>query len=124
MPVVLHHIVIDAHDLLGLARFWAAVLHWEVVSVREREVIIGEDANAPMGICFMPATEPKCVKNRLHFDLNAESAEDRLAEIDRILELGATRVDIGQTGEESWTVLADPEGNEFCVVRPKSTLIG
>jgi predicted enzyme related to lactoylglutathione lyase len=77
-----------------------------------------------MGICFMPVTEPKRTKNRLHFDLNAEDAEDRLAEIDRILALGATRVDIGQTGEESWTVLADPEGNEFCIVRPKQTLIG
>lgn len=124
MAVVLHHIVIDAHDLPGLARFWAAVLRWEVVSEREREVIIGPDEHAPMGICFMPVTEPKQLKNRLHFDLNAESAEDRLAEIERIIGLGATRVDIGQAGDESWTVLADPEGNEFCVVRPKKTLIG
>lgn len=124
MAVAIHHIVIDAHDLPGLARFWAAVLGWQVVSEREREVIVGPDRDAAWGLCFMPVTEPKRVKNRLHFDLNADSAEDRLAEIERIIELGATRVDIGQTGDESWTVLADPEGNEFCVVRPKRDLVG
>jgi hypothetical protein len=62
------------------------------------------------------------VKNRLHLDLTTE-AGDRDAEIERLLALGASRADIGQTGEESWTVLADPEGNEFCVIRPKTTLI-
>jgi Glyoxalase-like domain len=59
----------------------------------------------------------------VHLDLTT-SADDREEEIARLLALGARRVDIGQTGEESWTVLADPEGNEFCVVRPKTTLIG
>jgi hypothetical protein len=66
-------------------------------------------------------TDPKTVKNRVHLDLTTE-AGDRDAEIERLLALGARRVDIGQAGEESWTVLADPEGNEFCVVRPKTTL--
>jgi len=65
---------------------------------------------------------PKTVKNRVHLDLTS-SAADRDQEIDRLLALGARRVDIGQSGAESWTVLADPEGNEFCVVRPKETLI-
>ncbi|SDJ14410.1 hypothetical protein SAMN05192558_110195 [Actinokineospora alba] len=122
MPVSLHHIVIDAHDLLGLARFWAEVLGWKILSVREREVVVGEHETASVGLCFMPVTDRKVVKNRLHLDLTS-SPEEREAEIDRILSLGATRVEIGQTGEESWTVLADPEGNEFCVVRPKTTLI-
>ncbi len=67
-------------------------------------------------------THPKIVKNRVHLDLTT-SAADRDQEIDRLLALGARRVDIGQIGKESWTVLADPEGNEFCVVRPKETLI-
>ncbi len=84
MPVRLHHIVIDAHDLPGLAWFWTQALAWKVLSEREREIVIGAD--------------------------------------DRLLALGARRVDIGQTGAESWAVLADPEGNEFCVVRPKETL--
>ena len=71
---------------------------------------------------FQPVPEPKVVKNRVHLDLTS-SAADRLQEIDRLVAFGARRVDIGQTGAESWTVLADPEGNEFCVVRPKETLI-
>jgi predicted enzyme related to lactoylglutathione lyase len=123
MPVALHHIVIDTHDLPGLARFWAAALRWQVLSERDREVVVGPDVSAPVGLCFMPVTDRKTVKNRLHLDLTT-TAEDRDAEIDRLLALGARRVDVGQTGEESWTVLADPEGNEFCVVRPKATLIG
>lgn len=75
-----------------------------------------------MGICFMPVSDRKAVKNRLHLDLTT-GPEDRDLETERILALGARRVDIGQTGTESWTVLADPEGNEFCIVRPKATLV-
>jgi Glyoxalase-like domain len=71
----------------------------------------------------MPSGDPKTVKNRVHLDLTT-SADDRDAEIERLLSLGASRVDVGQTGDESWDVMADPEGNEFCVVRPKQTLIG
>ncbi|MFB7444091.1 VOC family protein [Streptomyces mirabilis] len=95
MPVSLHHIVIDAHDLPALARFWAEVLRWRILSEREREVVIGPDETASVGICFMPVTDRKVVKNRLHLDLTW-----------------------------SWTMLSDPEENEFCVVRPKETLIG
>jgi hypothetical protein len=74
----------------------------------------------------MPVSDDKSVKNRVHLDLNPGGAvgpEEREAEIERILALGARRVDVGQTGDESWSVLADPEGNEFCVLRPKRTLI-
>jgi predicted enzyme related to lactoylglutathione lyase len=127
MAVSLHHIVIDAHDLPGLARFWSQVLGWKILSEREREVVIGTDVNAAVGICLMPAGDQKSLKNRVHLDLNPggdAGPADREAEIERILALGARRVDIGQTGDESWTVLADPEGNEFCIVRPKGTLIG
>ncbi|MGW0663852.1 VOC family protein [Streptodolium elevatio] len=126
MPVAIHHIVIDAHDLPGLARFWSQVLDWPILSVKPREVIVGPSPDAPLGLCFMPAGEAKSGKNRLHFDLNAdpEAPGEREAEIERILGLGARRVDVGQSGDESWTVLADPEGNEFCVVRPKRDLIG
>ena len=121
MPVRLHHIVIDAHDLPRLARFWTQALGWKVLSERDHEIVIGADDNAPAGICFMPVSDPKTVKNRVHLDLTT-SAADRDREIERLLALGASRADVGQTGAESWTVLADPEGNEFCVVRPKETL--
>jgi len=123
MPVRLHHIVIDTRDLPSLARFWAQALGWKILSERAREIVIGPAEDAPVGMCFMPVTDPKTVKNRVHLDLTS-SAADRDQEIERLLALGARRVDIGQTGAESWTVLADPEGNEFCVVRPKETLIG
>jgi predicted enzyme related to lactoylglutathione lyase len=123
MPVRLHHIVIDAHDLPRLARFWAQALGWQVLSERDREIVIGPDEYAVVGMCFMPAGDTKIVKNRVHVDLTS-AAEDRTEEIDRLLALGARRAGIGQTGTESWTVLADPEGNEFCVVRPKETLTG
>lgn len=123
MPVSLHHVVIDSHDLPAQAAFWSEALRWRILSVREREIVVGPDERAPVGICLMPSPDPKLVKNRVHLDLTT-SAEDREAEIERLLSLGATRVDVGQTGDESWDVLADPEGNEFCVVRPKQTLIG
>jgi catechol-2,3-dioxygenase len=122
MPVRLHHVVIDAHDLPGLARFWTQALGWKVLSERENEIVIGTDENALLGICFMPVADPKTIKNRVHLDLTS-SAADRDQEIDRLLALGARRAGIGQTGAESWTVLADPEGNEFCIVRPKETLV-
>ncbi len=122
MALTLHHIVVDAHDLPGLARFWAAALHWDVLSERAAEVVIGPDVDASVGMCFMPSPDSKTVKNRLHLDLTA-GTDERDAEIDRLLALGARRVDIGQTGNESWDVLADPEGNEFCVVRPKVSLV-
>jgi predicted enzyme related to lactoylglutathione lyase len=123
MPLRVHHIVVDTDDLPGLARFWSAVLGWQVLSEREREVVIGPEVDAPVGMCFMPVSDRKRTKNRLHLDLTTDAA-DREAEIERIITLGARRVDVGQRGDESWVVLADPQGNEFCVVRPKSTLIG
>ena len=123
MPVRMHHIVIDTHDLPALARFWAEVLGWTVLSTREREVVVGSSVSAPIGLCFMPAgASRQSVKNRVHLDLTT-TADDRDDEIERLLGLGARRVDVGQTGEESWDGLADPEGNEFCVLRPKATLI-
>ena len=118
MPVRLHHIVVDAHHLPGLTRFWTQALGWKVLSKRTNEIVIGPDENAPVGMCFMPVTDPKTVKNRAHLDLTS-SAADRDQEIDRLVALGACRVDIGQTGAESSTVLADPEGKRVLRGAPK-----
>jgi len=106
-------VVIDSHDPASLARFWAAVLDYGIVFEDEGEVVITKDENTNPGLAFFPVPEGKAGKNRLHIDLNPD---DQDAEIQRILGLGARRVDVGQTGEETWTVLADPEGNEFCVL--------
>ena len=121
MPLALHHVVIDAHDLLALARFWSAALDWPILSEREREVIVGPALDAPIGLCFMPSPDDKVTKNRVHLDLNPgadATPSEREAEVARLLALGARRVDVGQRGDESWTVLSDPEGE---VRKPRIT---
>ncbi|MFE7777567.1 VOC family protein [Streptomyces sp. NPDC057445] len=119
MAVRLYHLVVDARDPSGLARFWRQVLDWKVLFEAEDEVVIGADEFAMPGMCFVPVPERKTVKNRLHIDLNPD---DQDAEVNRILALGARRADVGQEADVSWVVLADPEGNEFCVLRPKRSL--
>ena len=124
MPLRLHHVVIDAHDLPAVAEFWAEALGWQVLSAREREIVVGPSLDAPIGLCLMPAGETrKTVKNRVHLDLTTTDG-DRESEIERLIALGARRVDVGQGDDVSWDVLADIEGNEFCVVRPKTNLVG
>jgi len=119
MTVSLYQVVVDAHDLPALARFWCQVLDWRVIFEAEDEIVIGADEHATPGLCFVPVGERKTVKNRLHIDL---APDDQAAEVERIIGLGARRVDIGQ-GEVRWVVLADPEGNEFCVLTPKKSLL-
>ena len=107
-------IAIDCADPELLAGFWTAVLGWQVTDRDDDIVSIGAPA-APFGIDFVVVPEPKRNKNRLHLDLNATDREQD-AELRRLLDLGASPADVGQ-GEVSWCVLADPEGNEFCLLR-------
>lgn len=109
-------LVVDAHDPAALARWWASVLDWSIFYEAPDEVVISKDDKTFPGLVFVPVPESKTVKNRLHIDLNP--TEDRDAEIERLVGLGARVIDIGQ-GEVTWTVLADPEGNEFCVLRSR-----
>ncbi|MEV6397507.1 VOC family protein [Streptomyces sp. NPDC051907] len=120
MAVSLYHLVVDSHDLPAQARFWSQVLDWKVLFEDEDEIVIGRDEHAMPGMCFLPVPESKTVKNRLHIDL---TPDDQDAEVERILGLGASRADVGQGPDATWVVLADPEGNEFCVLRPKKSLI-
>ncbi|MFG2921300.1 VOC family protein [Streptomyces sp. NPDC048305] len=120
MALRFHQIVVDAHDPSFLARFWCAVLDWKVLYEDEDEIVIGADETARPGICFLPVPEGKSAKNRLHIDL---APDDQAVEIERVLALGAGRVDVGQGTDVTWVVLADPEGNEFCVLRPRKTLV-
>jgi predicted enzyme related to lactoylglutathione lyase len=107
-------IAIDCANPELLAGFWTAVLGWQVTDRDEDMVSIGAPT-APFGIDFPKVPEPKRIKNRLHLDLNATD-RDQDAELRRLLDLGARPADVGQ-GEVSWYVLADPEGNEFCLLR-------
>ena len=123
MPTRLVHLVIDATDPPGLARFWSAALGWEIAAEEPGEAEVwprGYDYPDPVALplVFVPVPEPKMGKNRIHLDLATTSAAHQAAEVSRVLSLGATLADIGQ-GEVPWVVLADPEGNEFCVLDPR-----
>ena len=122
MPTRLVHLVLDANDPQNLARFWGAALGWEV-----------EDEDGEVGVCpagyeypdpmalplmFEPVPEAKAGKNRVHLDLATQSAEHQAALVSRLRSLGAQPADVGQ-GDVPWAVLADPEGNEFCVLEPR-----
>ncbi|MBT2366729.1 VOC family protein [Streptomyces sp. ISL-10] len=120
MAVSLYQIAVDCHDAGALARFWTQVLDWRILYEEPEEIVIGADAGALPGIVFLTVPEAKTVKNRLHIDL---SPDDQDAEVSRIIALGARRADVGQGDDATWVVLADPEGNEFCVLRPKKTLL-
>jgi catechol 2,3-dioxygenase-like lactoylglutathione lyase family enzyme len=113
-------LVLDVHDPERLAAFWCEVLGYVVLDREDGSVEIGPP-DAGFGgpqptIVLSPTTEPKTAKLRLHIDVNATD-RDQDAELERLLAAGAVPADVGQTGEESWHVLADPEGNEFCLLR-------
>jgi predicted enzyme related to lactoylglutathione lyase len=112
-------VTIDADDPQAIARFWSEAIGWRLTFDDPQESVleppVGDPAAGGPDILFVKVPDRKAVKNRLHFDLRPMDQE---AEVTRLLALGATRADIGQGDEVPWVVLADPEGNEFCVLRP------
>jgi predicted enzyme related to lactoylglutathione lyase len=115
MSLEWEQLVVDAHDPHALAAWWRDALGWVVVSDDPDEVEIRPTPDRLPGMLFGRNDDEKITKNRLHLDLRPD---DQDAEVRRLTELGASRVDIGQ-GEQSWVVLGDPEGNEFCVLRSR-----
>jgi hypothetical protein len=109
--------IVDARDPGALGRWWQQALGWVVVNEDPDEFEIRPAADRVPGLLFVPVSNRKSMKNRLHLDFRPD---DRDVEVDRLLSLGARRVDVGQ-GEQSWVVLADPEGNEFCVLGSRSS---
>ncbi|WP_432010360.1 VOC family protein [Streptomyces cucumeris] len=118
-------LAIDCADPQGLARFWCAVLGYEVQDEDEEDGIVtigsplvpeGKDRGGPVppALTFARVPEGKTIKNRLHIDVNPTDREQD-EEVRRLLDIGARHADVGQ-GEASWVVLTDPEGNEFCVL--------
>jgi hypothetical protein len=112
MSIKIEALTIDAADAGAIARWWSEALGWQIVEDDDDEVALV----APDGfeLLFINVPEAKSVKNRLHLDLRPD---DQAAEVARFEALGARRVDVGQTAEHTWVVLADPEGNEFCILR-------
>ena len=104
---------VDAADPVALGRWWTEALGWVVVNDAADEYEIRPAKDRLPGLLFAPVPEGKTIKNRLHLDLRPD---DQDAEVARLLALGARHVDVGQGDEVTWVVLADPEGNEFCVL--------
>jgi hypothetical protein len=135
MPLRWFATVIDCLDFKAQSRWWAEALGWQVAVADDDEVVLvpphaltesarsTPPAERGPGLVFVPVPEGKSVKNRLHIDLAPLAADDQEAEVRRLESLGARRVDIGQ-GATTWVVMADPEGNEFCVLGPRPSSAG
>lgn len=123
MPLWVDWVTVDCRDARSLADFWLEALDYELEyssfddpdadQDAEGEVLISPKDHRKARLLFLEVPEPKTIKNRLHLDLRSR---DQTAEVARLEAMGATRVDIGQ-GEVNWVVMADPEGNEFCILR-------
>ena len=112
-------VCVDSPDPGRIAGFWQAALGWRRTFEDADEVVLEPPEGSPEDgvspdLLFLRVPEPKTVKNRLHLDLRPV---DQAAEVARLEALGAHRVDVGHGGDQTWVVLADPDGNEFCVLR-------
>ena len=116
MTLEWEQLLVDSKDPRTLGRWWAEVLGWGLVEDEDGDVEISPAPGRSPSILFLHVPEPKIVKNRLHLDFRPD---DRDAEVERVLALGAVHADVGQ-GDESWVVLADPEGNEFCILSSRA----
>ena len=127
-----YSVVVDCVDVAAQGSWWRDTLGWQTVYEADDEVVIVPAyvsekliketpwEKVGPGLVFVPVPEGKTIKNRLHIDLAPHTSDDRDAEIAALLQRGATLVDVGQR-DVSWTVLADPEGNEFCVLSSRDT---
>jgi len=111
---------VDTADPAGLAAFWQSALGWRRTFEQDDEVVLEPPEGSPEDgivpdLLFLRAPAAKAGKNRLHLDLRPG---DQAAEVARLEGLGASRADVGQGSQVSWVVMADPDGNEFCVLKP------
>ncbi len=113
MPLEWEQVIVDATDPEALGRWWATALEWVVVNDDPEEFEIRSAPDRLPGLLFARVPEPKTLKNRLHLDFRPA---DRDAAVARLVGLGAAHADVGQR-DQTWVVLADPEGNEFCILR-------
>jgi catechol 2,3-dioxygenase-like lactoylglutathione lyase family enzyme len=118
MSLRLVNVCIDAHDPVALGRFWSGVLGRQMVEEPPDGVSLLSDDDTGFDIDIWPTDEPKRGPNQMHFDLTSSSLQDQQQTVNRALALGARHIDVGQLPEEEHVVLADPEGNEFCVIEP------
>ncbi|MFE6776030.1 VOC family protein [Streptomyces sp. NPDC057702] len=124
MTSQLFAICVNTTQPAGLARFWAGVLGWELVDDGpDGTAAILPPRTADFRLRFLPSQRPRAGRNRAHVDLTSASAADQRHTVARAIELGATHLDVGQLPEEGHVVLADPDGNEFCVIGPGNAFL-
>jgi hypothetical protein len=123
MTACLVALCVDANDPAALAPFWAGVLRWDLVEEPDDGAGLLPNDDTGFRIRFLPTREQKAGPNRMHFDLTSTSLEDQQQTVARALALGGRHLDIGQGPEVEHVVLADPEGNEFCVIEPGNNFL-
>jgi predicted enzyme related to lactoylglutathione lyase len=114
---------IDANDPVRLARFWAEALRWQIDDGTPDEFGLVPTDGTRFAILFEPVPEKKAGKNRIHLDLTTTSIDDQEESVARLVELGARHVDFGRNPDDEHVVLADPEGNEFCLIEPTNKFL-
>jgi catechol 2,3-dioxygenase-like lactoylglutathione lyase family enzyme/predicted enzyme related to lactoylglutathione lyase len=121
MPLRLLAVTFDAHEPVRVAQFWAGLLGREVVEETGTAFLPGHDPQ--LGLHFVPSLAEKVGPNRMHLHLTSSSADDQQQTVATALRLGAHHLDVGQRPEEGHIVLADPDGNEFCVIEPGNSFL-
>jgi Glyoxalase-like domain len=111
-------IVVDSPDPAALAPFWSAAAGWPVTHTGEDSATLTAPDGTGPRLELLRNDDPRVVKNRVHLDVAPYASYDQAGEVDRLLALGASHADVGQ-GTQTWVVLADPQGNEFCVLSPR-----
>jgi len=118
MTSQLFAVCFDARSPRRQAEFWSRLLGWEA---DDASLVPSDDTG--FRLRFLPSDEPKTTQNRMHFDLTSTSLDDQRETVARALDLGGRHIDVGQRPEQGHVVLADPEGNEFCVIEPGNTFL-
>jgi predicted enzyme related to lactoylglutathione lyase len=116
-------VCLDANDPVLLARFWAEALHWSINAETSDGIGLAPTDDTRFRVLFEPVPDKKIGQNRNHLDLTTTSIDDQNQTVRRLVELGARHIDIGQDPDEPHVVLADPEGNEFCVIEPTNNFL-
>lgn len=120
MACLLSTLCIDAADPIGLATFWGTLLGWQPADDPHQ---LQPTDDTGFRLRFLPAEQPKLVQNRMHFDLTSSSLADQRQTVARAIALGGRQLDIGQGPQAEHVVLADPGGNEFCVIEPGNNFL-
>jgi predicted enzyme related to lactoylglutathione lyase len=122
MTARLVSLCLDANDPQRMARFWAGALQWTIEETDDEIGLMPTDGTR-FGILFEPVPEQKAGQNRIHLDLTTTSLDDQRETVERLIELGGRHIDIGQSPDDEHVVLADPEGNELCIIEPSNSFL-